>query len=53
MPAIIEVTERVRLADLTRRKDKYMNLDKLKDLPSQQDYASNPESAKSQIYAIT
>jgi hypothetical protein len=29
MPAVIEVTERVRLADLKRKKDKYMNLDKL------------------------
>jgi len=53
MPAIITVTERVRFADLKRKKDKYINLDKIEDLPTQNEYGDNPEGSKLRIYEIT
>jgi hypothetical protein len=38
MPAVIELTENIRYSDLLRKKDKYINLDKIKDLPSYEEY---------------
>jgi hypothetical protein len=41
MPAIVEVTENVRLADLLVREDKFMNLDLVSSLPSVQDFSED------------
>lgn len=53
MPAIIEVTERVRLADLKLREEKYFNLDKIEGLPDQWEFKASPESSRMRIYEIT
>jgi len=41
MPAIIEITRNVRLADLKRKKDKYKNIDKIEILPTNQEYSDD------------
>jgi len=53
MPWIIEVTERVRFADLKRKKDKYINLDKVENLPSDSEFENNQQWSKARIYEIT
>ena len=53
MPAVIEVTNRVRFADLKRKKDKYFNLDKIEGLPTEQEYKDDETGAKLRIYEIT
>lgn len=53
MPWVIELTERVRLSDLQKKKDKYINLDKLEYFPSQDEYNKNTQGSKMRIYEIT
>ncbi len=52
-PAIIEVISNVRLADLKRKKDKYINLDKIEDLPNATDFDEDEDGSKSRIYEVT
>lgn len=53
MPAIIEITRNVRLADLKRKKDKYKNIDKIEILPTNQEYSDDSIWSKARIYEIT
>jgi len=53
MAWIIIIEDRVRYADLERKKDKYLNIDKIKDLPTQEEYSKDPNWAKSRIYGIS
>ena len=52
-PALIEITNNVRFADLKRKKDKYFNLDKIENLPTSQDFAQDSDGSKARIFAIT
>jgi len=38
MPAVIDMTYGVRFQDLKRKKDKYMNLDKIEELPEKSEF---------------
>lgn len=53
MPAIIEKVDGVRLADLMRKKDKYINLDKLAALPDEGAFSADPTNSKQKIFALT
>ena len=52
-PAVIEVTTWVRLADLKRKKDKYINLDKIENLPTESEFSWDEDWSKNKIYEIT
>jgi len=52
-PCIIEVTTWVRLADLKRKKDKYINLDKIEWLPSKSEFSKDSLQGKARIYELT
>lgn len=52
-PAIIEVIDNVRIADLKRKKDTYFNIDQIEGLPSQSDFDEDEDGSKSRIYEIT
>lgn len=53
VPAIIETTNWVRLAELKRNKDKYINLDKIDQIPSLSAFAQDPDSYRKQLMALT
>ena len=53
MPAIIEVTNWVRLADLKRKKDKYINLDKLEDASNLSWWKEDTLKYKQELFSIT
>lgn len=53
LPAIIEVTNGVRLWELKRNKDKYINLDKLDAVPWLAAFAADPESYRKQLMALS
>ena len=53
MPWLIELTCRVKYSELEYKEDKYFNLDKVKNLPSQEEYAKDPTWSKSRIWEIS
>jgi len=53
MPSVIEVTNWVRLADLKRKKDKYMNLDKIEFLPDEWTFKKDANKYKQEMNAIS
>jgi len=52
-PAVIEVTSWVRFADLKRKKDKYINLDKIENLPTESEFSKDKTWSKARIYEVT
>ena len=52
-PAIIEVVNGVRLADLKRKKDKYINIDVIEWLPNESDFTSDENGSKARIFELT
>lgn len=52
-PALIEVINNVRFADLKRKKDKYFNLDVIEGLPNDADYEQDEDGSKARIYELT
>ena len=53
LPAIIEYQNGVRLADLKRSKEKYINLDKLDDIAQMEAFHNDPEWYRTRLQAIT
>ena len=53
LPAIIEYQNGVRLADLKRSKEKYINLDKLDDITQMAPFQDDPEWYRTRLQAIT
>jgi len=53
LPAIIEHQNGVRLADLKRAKERYINLDKLEDIAQMEVFQNNPEWYRTRLQAIT
>jgi len=52
-PALIEVINNVRLADLKRKKDKYINIDKIDDLPNTSEFQEDEDGSKARMYEVT
>ena len=53
MPGVVDETNGVRIADLERSKDKYINLDILKLMPSPSAFTEDPDSYKQKIFNLT
>lgn len=53
MPGIVHVENSVRIANLQRNKDKYFNLDKIKDLGSLETFAGDENDYKKRVFQLT
>jgi hypothetical protein len=51
-PAVIEYVNGVRLGELQRNKDKYINIDKLELFPDISSFHSDPDTYRQQLFAI-
>lgn len=53
MPWLIDITDNVRLSQLKKKKNKYINLDKLEKIPNMEDYANDMEWYKRSLQQIS